>query len=98
MSRQSHIQSKKDRLGRAFMAMVLLLSLCVVVQMLGVPVTLLNPMEAADTLADSVSEGFSVPSSRPQLMLSFRKISATDDQPSMHVLVLASALFHPPVL
>jgi hypothetical protein len=98
MSHQSHIQSKKDRMGKARMAMVLLLSLCVLVQMLGVPVTLLNPMEAADTLADSVSEGFAVPSSRPQLTLSFGKISATDDQTSMHVPVLASAMFHPPVL
>lgn len=97
MSHHSHIQSKKHRLGKACMAMVLLLSLCVLVQMLGVPVTLLNPMEATDTLADSVSEGFSVPSSHPQLILSFRKISAIDDQPSMNVLVLASAMFHPPV-
>ena len=98
MSHQSHIQSKKHRLGKARMAMILLLSLCVLVQMLGVPVTLLNPMDVADTLADSVSEGFSVPSSRPQLTLSFKTISATDDQPSMHVLVLAAAMFHPPVL
>lgn len=98
MSQQSHIQSKKHRRGKARMGMVLLLSLCVLVQMLGVPVTLLNPVEAADTLADSVSEGFSVPSSRPQLTLSLGKISATDDQPSMYVLVFASAMFHPPVL
>lgn len=80
------------------MAMLLLLSLCVLVQMLGVPVTLLNPMDAADTLADSVSEGFSVPSSLPQLTLSFETIYATDVQSSMHVLVFASAMFHPPVL
>ena len=45
------------------MAMVMVLCLFVVVQMLGVPVTLLNPIEAAeaaDTLTGSVSEGFSM--------------------------------------
>jgi hypothetical protein len=47
--------------------MVMLLCFFVVVQMLGVPVTLLNPVEAADTLAASALEGFCVPSSLPQL-------------------------------
>lgn len=98
MFQQSHIQFKESRLGKACIATVLLLSLCVLVQMLGVPVTLLNPVEATDTLAVSVSEGFSIPSSLPQLMPSFETISVTDGQPSVHAPVFASTLFHPPVL
>lgn len=78
--------------------MVMLLALCVIVQMLGVPVTLLNPIEATDTLAAAVSEGFSVPSSLPQLTPSFETAPVTDSRSSVHVPVLASALFHPPVL
>ena len=80
------------------MAMVMLLCLFVVMQMLGVPVTLLNPVEAADTQTVSVSEGFSVPSSFPQLTPAFETDPVTDAQPSVHVPVLASSLFHPPVL
>jgi hypothetical protein len=77
----------------------MLLCLFVVVQMLGVPVTLLNPVEeAADTQTVSVSEGFSVPSSFPQLTPAFEMDPVTDAQPSVHVPVLASSLFHPPVL
>ncbi|MEO5956167.1 MAG: hypothetical protein ABIR36_10825 [Nitrospiraceae bacterium] len=76
----------------------MLLCLFVVVQMLGVPVTLLSPLEAADTLGASVLEGFSVPSTVPQFTLSSETLPVTDAQPSVHVPVLASALFHPPVL
>jgi len=89
---------KESRLGKVCMAMVMLLCLCIMAQMLGVPVTLLNPAVAADTLAVSVSEGFSVPSSLPQLTPSGEMVPVTDAQPFVHVLVLASALFHPPVL
>ena len=80
------------------MAMVMLLCLFIMVQMLGVPVTLLNPLEAADTLAASVLEGFSVPSSLPQLRHSFETVPVTDGQPSMQVPVFASVLCHPTIL
>lgn len=97
MSQLRHNRFEESRLGKACKVMVVLLCLCVMVQMLGVPVTLLNPLEAADTLAASVLEGFSVPSSLPQLTPSFETIPVTDGQSSVHVPVLASALFHPPV-
>ena len=80
------------------MTIAMLLSLFILMQMLGVPVTLLNPHEAADTQRTSVLEGFSVPSSLPQLTASFETDTATDAQPSVHLPVLASVLFHPPVL
>ena len=93
-----HNRLTESRLGTVCMAMVMLLCFFVVVQMLGVPVTLLNPLETADTMGGSVLEGFSVPSTVPQLTLSSETVPVTDAQPSGHVPVLASALFHPPIL
>lgn len=98
MSQQSHIRFTESRPGKACFAIVMLLSLCVIVQMLGVPVTLMNPVEAADTLAVSISEGFSVPSLLPQLTPSFETVPVADGQPTVHMPVLASTLFHPPVI
>lgn len=79
-------------------AIIMFLCLCVIMQMLGAPVTLLSPSLASDTLGASVLEGFSVPPTVPQLTLSSETVSVTDAQPSIHVPILASALFHPPVL
>ena len=76
----------------------MLLCVCVMMQMLGVPVTLLHPGVAADTLAVSASEGFSVPSSPPQPAPSVEMVPVTNTPPSVHVPVLTSALFHPPIL
>jgi len=85
-------------MGAVCMAMVMVLCFFVVVQMLGVPVTLLSPFEAADTMGASVLEGFSIPPTVPQLTPSSETVPVTDDSSSVHVPVLASALFHPPVL
>ena len=92
-----HNRFKEGRCGKVCMAMVVLLCLCIVVQLLGAPMTLLTPGAAADTPAVSVSEGFSIPSSLSQLTHSVDIVRTTDAQPSVHVLILASALFHPPV-
>ena len=97
MSQPGHNRLTESRLGKVCRAMAMLLCFCVVVQMLGVPVTLLNSGGAADALAASAYEGFSVPSSLPQLTPSFKMIPVTEAQPSVRVPVLASALFHPPV-
>jgi len=96
MSQLRHNRFDESRPDKVCMAMVVLLCLCIMVQMLGVPMTLLNPGGAVDTLAVSASEGFSVPSSIPQLTPSVEMVPVTDVQPSIHVPVLASTLFHPP--
>jgi len=93
-----HNHFKEGRLGKTCMAMVMLFCLCIMVQRLGVPVVPLNTGTAADSLAVCVSEGFSVPSSLPQLTPSVELVHVTDAQPSIHVPVLAVALFHPPIL
>jgi hypothetical protein len=97
MSQLPHNRFKESRSGKARMAIVMLLSLFILVQMLGVPVTLLNPQEITDTQRALVLEGFSVPSSLPQVMSLFETDAATNAQPSVHLPVLASVLFHPPL-
>lgn len=97
MSQLRHNCFEERRIRIACMALAMLLCLFVLVQMLGVPVTLLDPFEPADTQSVSVLEGFSVPSSLPQLTPSFETDTATDTQPSVHLPVLVSVLFHPPV-
>ena len=82
-------------LGNLCMAIVVVLCLFVLVHMLGVPVTLMNPVEAADTIGASVLEGFSVPPTVPHITLSSETLPVAGAQPSMHVPVLTTALFHP---
>jgi len=77
---------------------ILLLCLSVIMQMLGVPSTLLSPALSLDTPGESVLEGFSIPPTVPQLILSSETVPVTDAQPSVPVPILAFALFHPPVL
>ena len=79
---------------------VVILFLCfsVIMQMLGVPVTLLSPALSLDTLDASVLEGFSIIATVPQLTLPSDTVPVTDAQPSGPVPILASALFQPPVL
>jgi len=98
MFRSNRNRVEESRHGNLCMPMVMLLCLCVVVHFLGAPVTLMNPIEVADTMAASVLEGFSVPQTVPQLTLLFETIRVAVAQPSMHVPVLTSVLFHPPRL
>jgi len=98
MSQLHYSHFKESRIGKVCRAIAMLLSLFILVQMLGVPVTLLIPLEAPDTQKTSVLEGFSVPSSPPQLASSFKTDAVTDAPPSVHMPILASVLFHPPVL
>ena len=62
MSQLHHNRFEENPVGKVCMAMVMLLCLCIMVHMLGVPVTLLNPGGADDSLAVLAYEGFSVPS------------------------------------
>ena len=76
----------------------MLLCICIMMQMLGVPVTLLHPAANSDALEASVLEGFSVPQSLPPLTLSPESGSIIEIQLSGQVPVFASVPFHPPVL
>jgi hypothetical protein len=93
-----HKRFDESCLGRLRIAMVMLLCLFILVHMLGVPITLMNPVEVADTMGASILEGFSVPQTVPQLTLLSKTIPVDDTQSLMHMPVLISDLFHPPRL
>jgi hypothetical protein len=86
-----------DRRG-SNLPMVLVLCICVTMQMLGVPGTLLNPALSSDILGSSVLEGFSVPSTLLQLTPLKETFAVTEKPLSLHLPILASVLFHPPLL
>jgi hypothetical protein len=96
MSLPRHNRFMASSLGRICMVMTMFLCLCVMLHMLGVPATLLDPFDAADTVTASVLEGFSVPSSLPRLSLTVNMVAVIDAPLSVHMPILASALFHPP--
>lgn len=83
--------------SRGVLLMVLVLCLCIVAQMLGVPVTLLSPADSPDQVGSSVLEGFSVPPPTVEFLLAGTSVKVSDRSSVMHVPVIASALFHPPV-
>jgi len=97
MFNQRRDQHKRSPIGRLCLSMVMLLCFCVMMQMLGVPVTLLNPVASTDALGASVLEGFSVPPTSPQLAMSRESIPLSDIHLSVDVPVLDAALFRPPV-
>ncbi len=78
--------------------MLLLLCISVIVQMLGVPVTLFDPGATLDTPGASVLEGFSVPASAVQLSLSADAVPVIEVHRSTSRPVLAAAPFHPPMV
>jgi len=77
--------------------LTLFLCFCVVMQMLGTPGTLLSPTLSSDIWGTSVLEGFSIPPTLVQPTPSASTIPATEMRTSLHVPVLASAPFHPPI-
>lgn len=88
-----HLAGLRHR-GLCFVALAL--SLCVIMQMLGAPVTLLSAGDTSDEFSESVLEGFSVPQMPPSLTRSSEFLSAVGLPQSAHLLVLASEQFHPP--
>lgn len=81
--------------------MIVLLCAGVVMQMLGMAVTLWNPGEAvdiADPLTTSVLEGFAIPSSLATFRFHRRPWPFMTSYAHTHGLLLASVPFHPPTL
>ncbi|MBH0197707.1 MAG: hypothetical protein HP494_19440 [Nitrospira sp.] len=74
----------------------LALCLCVFMQMLGAPGTLLSAEDISDEYSGSALEGFSLPQTFPPLTLSSESLSAVELPQSAHLFVLASQQFHPP--
>lgn len=91
-----HIVSHPNNQSSAGIA-VLFLCICLFLQVLGVPASLLNPSVSNDPVGASVLEGFSVPSMLVQLNIWPEKAYRRDSLLSLHVLERASDIFHPPV-
>lgn len=87
----------ESRLGKVCRVFIMLLCVCITIQMLGVSATLLDPAKTFDALGASVLEGFSLPPSLPLLSPSSQSVPLADRLPLIHVPLLASALFHPPL-
>ena len=85
------------RLGRDNKyVIVLVLCLCVIMQMLGAPVTLLSAGDSSDEFSGSVLEGFAVPQKLSPMTLAPESIPVSEWSRSTHLLVLDSERFHPP--
>ena len=76
----------------------MLLCICIMMQMLGAPVTLLHPAAISDALEASVLEGFSVPQSLSHLTLPSESVPVIESRPSGQAPVSTSVPFHPPVV
>jgi hypothetical protein len=87
---------QRDR-PRGVLFATLALSACILLQMLGVPVTMLCLDVSPDVLGTSISEGFSVPASPISLDRPTDAMIATDRPSPLHIPVLASAPFRPPL-
>jgi hypothetical protein len=79
-----------------WVCVALFLCVCVLSQMLGAPVTMVNLFTSADLLTESVSEESSLPSTvlEPDTPGPFRFNS--ESQPPLHLRVFVTSVFHPP--
>ncbi len=76
--------------------MVIFLCVCVLSQMLGMPVTLVGILASSDLLAETVSEDFSLTQVVPELLNSEPSRLDVIFQTSPHLPVFVTTVFHPP--
>jgi hypothetical protein len=74
-----------------------LLCLCVTMQILGVPVSFWDMNETEDLVESSLLEGFSLPSTAPELSVSRYRKFYSPSPPLKYDILLAQSLFHPPL-
>lgn len=78
-------------------SVALFLCVCVLAQMLGVPVTLVTLLTEADTLTESALEDPSLLPSVPEPERPSLLRFSVEFHPSIHLPVLATSVFHPPL-
>lgn len=96
MSLMKPLEQYGQRTGS--MWMVIFLCVCVLVQMLGLPVTLLNLFTPSDLLTESMCEDPSVLPSLPELRPSSALCHRIDGHPTLHFPVFVTSVFHPPLI
>ncbi len=77
------------------MVLILFVCICVVSQMLGAPVTLID-LFTSDTPAESLSEDFSIPPITPKPGTPSRFSFHVAFEPSFHISIFSTSVFHPP--
>jgi hypothetical protein len=78
--------------------LILLLCLCVVVQMLGVPATLLSPSAPDDILSASNLEGLSLPQTISDLNTGRQSIIVFHVPVTLYLPILLTSVFRPPLV
>lgn len=81
--------------GVIYTALICFVCLCVLSQMLGAPVTLLNLL-TSDTPVELLSEDFSILPFTPVPGTSSRSTTHADFEPSYHIPIFSISVFHPP--
>lgn len=76
--------------------MVLLLSGCLLAQMLGAPITLSSLLVSSDPLSESVYEDFSLLSVVSEPGISGPRFLHTEFQSASYLPILLTSVFHPP--
>jgi len=74
-----------------------LLCLCVAMEILGAPISLLNIYQSVDLLESFPLEELSVPSTVPELSVSQYGKLYSPSPPLEHDILLAQSFFHPPL-
>lgn len=78
------------------LSVVALLCVCVLAQMLGMPMTMFGLLTSSDMLVESVSEDFSLTPVVPQPGTLGSSHIHVIFQPSLHRPVFVTSVFHPP--
>jgi hypothetical protein len=76
--------------------MLLFLCVCVLPQMLGMPITFFSLVASSDVFTESVSEDFSFPPTVPKPRTPSVGGSSTERQSSPYLRVFVTSVFHPP--
>jgi len=75
-----------------------LLCCCIVLQVLGTPISVWNVLGSEDLVQASLLEGFSTPSHQPTFSASSGQQYHSTPAPVTHEILLATPIFHPPPL
>jgi hypothetical protein len=78
--------------------LILFLCLCVVLQMLGVPATLLSPTAPADIPSAVSLEGLSLPQTFSDLHTGHQSIIVSHVPMTQYLPILLTSVFHPPLV
>jgi hypothetical protein len=92
---QSHFTLQSYVLSRTYVA-ILILSMCVVLQVLGTPVGLIDLLTTDISAKSSLSEGFSIPTEPSEVGRPTNPRFSIEATPLFYHMLLSDLIFHPP--